>query len=237
MVIPWAGVSVSSIYQLKTVWGGATCCAVVPGRTTIEGLYRFLAALAVAGFAGLGPQADAAAPTKVPLRDRPLLPAPRLAAIAHRYRPRPTRPKPIRSPPPGRALRRRCQHRPPPPISPRSRRRSGSRAAQFEPCHRGAGHHHGSRRASSSVGDLRGDNNDAGFSAMPPSSPPILAGNMGVLRRRAEAMLWTENANPGPVAYLGKSRRCRPRAVPLARAMVAQERAPARRRGARRLAK
>jgi soluble lytic murein transglycosylase len=190
----------------------------------------FLAALAVAGFAGLGPQADAAAPTKVPLpRPRPAIAgAPRLAAIA--------------APIPAKTNAAKTNPAPLPPAAPFAAAASTSTSAAdiaavkeaFGLARRG----NSSRAAEvqATITDpvarklvewaiLRSDNNDAGFSryaafiAANPGWP-----SMGVLRRRAEAMLWTENANPATVlAYLGKEPPLSAKGkFLLARAMVAQ---------------
>ena len=172
----------------------------------------FLAALAVAGLAGFGPQADAAAPKKVPLpRPRPAVAgAPRLAAIA--------------APSPAKTSAAKTSPVPLPPAAPfaaaatttstsaadiaavkeaiaLTRKGSATRATEVQ-----ATISDPVARKLVEWAILRSDSNGAEFSryaafiAANPSWPSV-----GFLRRRAEAMLWTENTNPATVlAFFAK---------------------------------
>jgi soluble lytic murein transglycosylase len=171
----------------------------------------FLAALAVAGFAGFGPQADAAAPSKVPLpRPRPAVAgAPRLAAIttpataktgtakispvpAIQAAPLPAAPTSSTSSPDIAAVKEAIAL---------ARKGSASRATEVQ-----ATISDPVARKLVEWAILRSDSNGAEFSryaafiAANPSWPSV-----GFLRRRAEAMLWTENTNPATVlAFFAK---------------------------------
>jgi len=84
-------------------------------------------------------------------------------------------------------------------ISPRSGKRSRRTPRQLKPGPRGAGEHQRSRRAQAGrMGDLRSDSNGADFARYAAFITAISWPSMGSLRRRAEAMLWTEHSNPRP---------------------------------------